>query len=369
MCVLECVGSGLGGAHTPSLSPALLLQLTFNGIRFKSLWIIPVGLWFVGHWAIMVCSWSVWEKMYACVFVSGCVSECLLVGEGEQGVETLPACLVGASQCPSSHCRRWTQSEPSHPIRLDPQIPSSGQQRDYGRNRLIYLGEFTYVKCLPRKLWHQPYFREQKLFKYLFFLLILSSEAAMLSVQSRERKHCITSLRALSSSFGILEKEHWACKGPPAITNDSPVCRKHPKAALWLIFVLIYSFFACAWGCVWNIAGGVVRWKIYCEGLSSQLYLVAHTRNETFTSEWYFWPAQHKHLWSLFFQFISGCHVFICQWGGSEVTVSEGDWITMNLSPCFGRTDHVYGPTKAGSLWLVWMFLSWWCDTAYPRLI
>ena len=64
------------------------------------------------------------------------------------------------------------------------------------------------------------------------FLWILSVFCA----EQRKRKLCIQSESLLFSLFGILEKEHWACKGPPAITNYSPVCRKHPKAALWMIF-------------------------------------------------------------------------------------------------------------------------------------
>lgn len=61
--VLECK-SWVG--YTP-LPPLLLL--TFNGIWFESLWIIPMGMGFVGHCAIMVCSWSVWGRIYACVWM------------------------------------------------------------------------------------------------------------------------------------------------------------------------------------------------------------------------------------------------------------------------------------------------------------
>lgn len=66
--------------------------------------------------------------------------------------------------------------------------------------------------------------------------------------------------------------------------------------------------------CAWNIAGGVGGWKIYPSPPSprwaSQPIIFSSTCQEwqrvastnvgrtTFTSEWYFWPAQAKHLWS-----------------------------------------------------------------------
>lgn len=80
---------------------------------------------------------------------------------------------------------------------------------------------------------------------------------------------------ALFSLFRILEKEHWACKGPPAITNYSPVCMKHPKAALWMSFLSWFiNILHMPEGCAWNIAGGVARWKIH---LSSQLVIFSST--------------------------------------------------------------------------------------------
>lgn len=98
-------------------------------------------------------------------------------------------------------------------------------------------------------------------------------------------------------------------------------------------------------GCAWNIAGGVARWKIYlCEGLPSQLYSVAHTRNdslllgqmlgEQLSPQNGISGRLNSNIFDLFFRFISRCRVFISRWGGSGVTVRGEDWIRMNLSPC-----------------------------------
>lgn len=97
--------------------------------------------------------------------------------------------------------------------------------------------------------------------------------------------------------------------------------------------------------CAWNIAGGVARWKIYLlwKRLSSQLYSVAHTRNDSLFLGQMLWEqlsplngtfGQLEHLWCLYLKFMCACRVFICAWGGSWVTVSGGERIRMNLSLC-----------------------------------
>lgn len=69
--------------------------------------------------------------MRACVCVSGCLFECVLVGEGELGAS--PARLASALQRLSRHTAKGGHRNTAPPsTRQDPQIPSSSQQQDYG---------------------------------------------------------------------------------------------------------------------------------------------------------------------------------------------------------------------------------------------
>lgn len=136
--VLECARGGVE-LHAP-LSLVLLLQRTFNAIWFESLCIIPMGLWFVGHCAIMVCSWSVWGRMYACAWL--CVWMC--AGGGRGNGHGCFISLSGWSIVASPYVETSNPPTPRRRHELDPQIPPSRQQRDYGGNGLIYFCEFTY---------------------------------------------------------------------------------------------------------------------------------------------------------------------------------------------------------------------------------
>lgn len=80
------------------------------------------------------------------------------------------------------------------------------------------------------------------------------------------------------------------------------------------------------------------------DGLPVQLYLVAHARDDSVLLE-QMWGEQLSpqngisgplklNIFDLLLHFISGRRVSICPWGGSRVTMSEADWIKMNLSPC-----------------------------------
>lgn len=153
---------------------------------------------------------------------------------------------------------------------------------------------------------------------------------------------CVVSLASVSSwlqhNFGVLEEECCACKRPPAITNGSPVCRKHPQAACQLIFVLIYYFSAYSWGLSVKYS-----WRCYkmknpplC---SSQLYSVAHSQNDTlllWTNVWraalpnYGIPCQFISISNVSVWFISRTGVCIWHWSGNEVTLSEGGWLRLN---------------------------------------
>lgn len=113
------------------------LQRTFSGIWFESLWIIPLGLWFVGHCAIMVRSWSVWGRISACAGLGGGVAYTK---------------HWGALLLVSPYCCRWTLNKPTNPLGLTHKSFSSRQQRDYRRNRLIYFCEFTCTECSPQAL-------------------------------------------------------------------------------------------------------------------------------------------------------------------------------------------------------------------------
>lgn len=174
-----------------------------------------MGLWFCRS----LCHYGL---LLVCLREDVCMCVCWW-GRGSGGMEASPPCLVGRSIAASlsPYCCRWTQSEPIHPLRLDPQIPSSGQQRDYGRNRLIYFCEFTYAKCLPHKPWHQSDLRKQKTVKYCF--VFSSSKAAlflyfMLCVQSKERKKerkcCTSNLRAFCFLYlGYLRRNTGLVRG------------------------------------------------------------------------------------------------------------------------------------------------------------
>lgn len=147
------------------------LLLASDGIWFKSLWIIPVELWFIGHRAIMACSCSVWEKM--CVFV--CVGACLTVCWWGRGNKRHRLHVWPAHRISPSILLKMDTTTP-HPTwtRCDPQIPSSSQQRDYGSDTLIYFYAFTHVKSFPRELWHQR-FSEPEHVENLWWNLFSSS--------------------------------------------------------------------------------------------------------------------------------------------------------------------------------------------------
>lgn len=133
------------------------------------------------------------------VGVGVCVSGCVLGGgRGRQGTEAWPVCLVKSIVAFLSPycCRWWTQSEPTHTLRLHPQIPSPEQQRDYGRNRLIYFCEFTkYLHTSPGI----NLILESKKKAFCFFFIFHHPKlqfSLFYGVQSQERKRCISNLRA-----------------------------------------------------------------------------------------------------------------------------------------------------------------------------
>jgi len=126
---LFSITSRIRDAPPLHLSPALLLQLTFNGIWFKSLWIIPEGF--------VVCrSLCHYGVFLFCVREYICVCVCVCVCWWGRGSKARRLLLLVWLKPPSFSlqrgCRR-SQSEPIRPFGLHPQIPSSGQQRDYGK--------------------------------------------------------------------------------------------------------------------------------------------------------------------------------------------------------------------------------------------
>lgn len=166
-----------------------------------------------------------------CMHAPDCVWMCAAGGRGNGH-----GCFIslsGWSIVASPYVETSNPPTPRRRHKLDPQIPPSRQQRDYGGNGLIYV-----FWCLP----HKPGIGltleccKSLYLQFLFFLF----PCFVLPVQAKEKSPLQLIWEPLFSLFGILEKERWACKGPPAITNYSPVSKKHPRAALWMIFVLIY---------------------------------------------------------------------------------------------------------------------------------
>lgn len=109
-------------------------------------------------------------------------------------------------------------------------------------------------------------------------------------------------------------------------------------------------------GCAWNRAGGVAeRWKIHLLWKASRPIIFSSTYQKwqfvTWTTAWRAWLSPQNgisgslisNIFDLIFQFISGCRVFICWWGGSGMVMSEGggsedELITLALARQIGYT-------------------------------
>lgn len=171
-CARMQVPLGVGQPFRPPPPPASLLSSNAPAAAADFKWNLIWKLVNNSHGVVVCRSLCHYGLFLVCLRedVCMCASACLGVcwwGRGSGSRARMRRLLAWSFASLSPSRCRWTQSELTHPFRFDPQILSTRQQRDYGRNRLICFCEFTYAKCLPHKPWHHPNLREQKDFSDL----------------------------------------------------------------------------------------------------------------------------------------------------------------------------------------------------------